>query len=99
MTGRYATEELAERRVAKLKTFGIWPGKRQHTERCPCRDCPRDGSWDLLYDPDVEAQEARHDLMPEVRAAPKRRVPEMQLALDEDPPPRDEDKKDLAGGE
>lgn len=45
MEGRYPTEEAAQRRVEQLKTHGIWPGRRKHD----------DGSWSLLYDPEVGA--------------------------------------------
>jgi hypothetical protein len=50
--GKYASEEAAFRRVDKLKTFGIWTG---------IRNCG-DDSYELLYDPDVEAETFRHDM-------------------------------------
>ena len=47
MTGEdrsYATEELAQRRVAQLQQHGIWPGVRQGA----------DGRWRLTADPGLE---------------------------------------------
>jgi hypothetical protein len=41
VTGPYATEELALRRVEALKHSGIWPGVRRHA----------DGSASLTFDP------------------------------------------------
>lgn len=60
MQGRYPDEDAAFRRVNKLKTFGIWPGVRVFA----------DGSASLLYDPDVEAEQVRHDLGGEYDAKP-----------------------------
>lgn len=51
LIGRYPSEAQAFRRVDKLKEHGMWPGIRVHD----------DGSADLLYDPDIEAEGFRHE--------------------------------------
>lgn len=51
--GKYPTEDAAFARVNHLKESGIWPGIRVY----------KDGSADLLYDPDpdVNHPEPRKD--------------------------------------
>jgi hypothetical protein len=51
MIGKYPNEAAVVRRVEKLKTFGICTGYRVY----------EDGSASPLYDPDIEAEEVRHD--------------------------------------